>query len=186
MSRVCASCCCCQVAGGAHPCSGIPLRSSSARRRASALASGDIIARSSLSFVVFGIVFPLRPGNVVVVSLVCQRHVLFVPPIDARLVAASRQERHAARIENADPPVRVALVLHAELTHRGVTRSVYFAAVRKREMWAALFQHWRRLAGPNRRRLGIVKERGGSQQNILRRVRRALFGGLGYSLPALE
>jgi hypothetical protein len=67
-----------------------------------------------------------------------------------------------------------------------VTRSVYFAAVRKREMWAALFQHWRRLAGPNRRRLGIVKERGGSQQNILRRVRRALFGGLGYSLPALE
>jgi hypothetical protein len=34
--------------------------------------------------------------------------------------------------------------------------------------------------------VGIVKERGGSQQNILRRVRRALFGGLGYSLPALE
>lgn len=31
-------------------------------------------------------------------------------------------------------------MLHAEFTHRGMTRAAYCAAVRKWEMWAALFQ----------------------------------------------
>jgi hypothetical protein len=46
----------CQMPGGPQFVRGISLRSASARRRASARASGDICARSSLNFVVFGIV----------------------------------------------------------------------------------------------------------------------------------
>src|ERR1039458_5419225 len=140
MSRDFASCCCVRCRAARSSCSGISLRSSSARRRASARASGGICARSSLNFVVFGIVFCLHLGKVVVVNPIGQRYVLLVPAVVAGFVTAQQQERHTARIENVKHPVGLALVLHAEFTHCGVTRSVYSAAVRKREMRTTVFQ----------------------------------------------
>src|SRR5271166_93631 len=127
MSRDFASCCCVRCRAARSSCSGISLISSSARRRASARASGDICARSSLNFVVFGIVLFLHLGKVVVVNLIGQRYVLLVPAVIAGFVTAQQQQRDSARIENIKHPVGVALVLHSELTHCRVTRSVYFA-----------------------------------------------------------
>src|SRR5271166_5115270 len=105
MSRDFASCCCVRCRAARSSCSGISLRSSSARRRASARASGDIFARSSLNFVVFGIVFFLHLGKVVVVNLIGQRHVLLVPAVIAGFVATQQQQRHAARIEHVKHPI---------------------------------------------------------------------------------
>src|SRR5450432_3164761 len=140
MSRVCASCCCVRWRAARSSCSGISLRSLSARRRASALASGCIFARSSLNFVVFGIVFLLDLGKVVLVKLICQRYVFLVPAVIADFVATQQQKGYAARIKNVKHTVRVSLVLHAQFTQSGVARAVYLAAVRKREMGATLFQ----------------------------------------------
>src|SRR5216684_2032027 len=134
MSRVCASCCCVRWRAARSSCSGISLRSLSARRRASARASGDIFARSSLNFVVFGIVFLLDLQKVVVVNLICQRYVLLVPAVIACLVATQQQKRHAARFENIQNPVGAPVVLHTQFTHSGMARAVYSAAVWKWEM----------------------------------------------------
>src|SRR5437867_1121195 len=140
MSRVCASCCCVRWRAARSSCSGISLRSLSARRRASARASGGIFARSSLNFVVFGIVFLLDLGKVVVVKAICQRYVFFVPAVIASFVPAQQQDRHAARIENVEHPVGAPLVLDAQFAHPGMAGSVYFAVVRKRKMGAVLFE----------------------------------------------
>src|SRR5713101_3843728 len=140
MSRVCASCCCVRWRAARSSCSGISLRSLSARRRASARASGDIFARSSLNFVVFGIVFLLDLGKVVVVKLICQRYVFPVPAVIASLIATRQQKRHAARIENVEHPVGAPLVLHAQFTHCRMARAVYAGGVRKWEMGTALLQ----------------------------------------------
>ena len=51
-----------------------------------------------------------------------------------------QQKRHAPRVKDVEHPVGVALVLRAELAQGGMARSVYPAAVRKREMGATLFQ----------------------------------------------
>src|ERR1017187_1024620 len=134
ISRVLASCCCVRWRAARSSCSGISLRSWSARRRASARASGDIFARSSLNFVVFGIVFLLDLGKVVVVKLICQRSVFLVPAVIASFIAAQQQKRDAARIEYVEHPVGAPLVLHAQLTHSGMARADYPAAVRKWEM----------------------------------------------------
>src|ERR1035437_2001005 len=140
MSRVCASCCCVRWRAARSSCSGISLRSMSARRRASALASGRIFARSSLNFVVFGIVFLLDIGKIVLVELICQRYLFLVPAVIAGFVATEQQKSYAARIKNVKHPVGVSLVLHAQLTQSGMARAVYLAAVRKRKMGATLFQ----------------------------------------------
>src|SRR5471030_266342 len=100
MSRVCASCCCVKWRATRSSCSGISLRSLSASRWASARAFGDIFARSLLNFVVFGIVFLLDPGKVVVIKAICQRlYISLVPAVIAGFVATQQQDRHAARIE---------------------------------------------------------------------------------------
>src|ERR1017187_7797717 len=140
MSRTFASCCCVRWRAARSSCSGISLRSLPARRRASARASGRIFARSSLNFVVFGIVFLLDLGKVVVVKLICQRYVLLVPTVVAGFVATQQQKRHAARIENVEHPVGVSLVLHPQLPHSGMARAVYLAAVRKWEMGTPILQ----------------------------------------------
>ena len=80
-----------------------------ARRWVSARASGGIIARSSLNFVVFGIVLFPHLGNVLSITK--------APP---------------ARIFKA--PCRGALVLHLEFSHSGMARAACSAVVRKREM----------------------------------------------------
>src|ERR1700733_2237964 len=155
MSSDFASCCCVRCRAARSSCSGISLRSSSARRRASARASGDSCARSSLNFVVFGIVFFLHLGKVVVVNLIGQRHVLLVPLVVASLVTAQEQKRHAARIENVKHPVGLALVLYMEFTHCRVTRSFYSAALREWELWATFFQQQNR--SPDRDSLGFTE-----------------------------
>src|SRR5471030_2891799 len=131
MSRVCASCCCVKWRATRSSCSGISLRSLSASRWASARAFGDIFARSLLNFVVFGIVFLLDPGKVVVIKAICQRYISLVPAVIAGFVAAQQQDRHAARIENIEHPVGAPLVLGAQFAYYGMAGTVYSAVDRK-------------------------------------------------------
>src|SRR5205085_9388445 len=103
-------------------------------------ASGDIFARSSLNFVVFGIVFLIDFGKVVIVKVIRQRYMFLVPAVITGFVPAQQQDRYTARIENVEHTVGMSLMLDAQFAHPGMTGAVYFAAVRKGEMRAALFE----------------------------------------------
>src|SRR5574337_6727 len=112
----------------------------SARAAARACACGDILARNSLNFLAIDLPFLSQCLDVHVVQPVGYRHMHFVPPVIAGLVAAEQENGAAARVERIKNPVRPAFVLHTKLAHVGVPRPFDPRGVREPEIRPLLFE----------------------------------------------
>lgn len=106
----------------------------SAFRRERSRASGDIFSLSVLNdLAIFDQTLLFERGDVPVVNLVGQRHVYFIPPLVASLVAADQQDRCPPRVKSVKHPVRSSLMLNTQLAHVRVSRPADVAAVGKGE-----------------------------------------------------